>query len=176
VLRSRGISEGILYVYNPLPKVTEDTLLDAAGLTGLFQGSRRSPFEWIWKYGSGLQTETVEIKPGEFLPLRESEATEFERASNALEMGLCIVRVNDPAHAETKKQAVLALNRAIRFYHDGGQKQLIDQRKRHAYSEADMEEQKSRFYAYFLNRAKELAIREHLKAVQSPAKTGTKAA
>lgn len=176
MLRSRGISESIRYVYNPLPKLKEDTLLDAAGLTGLFQGSKRAPFEYVWKYGSGLQTETVELQPGEFLPLRESEAKEFERATNALEMGLCIVTVADANNAETKRAAVLALNRAIRFYFEGGQKQLIHQRKVHSYSEQDMEEQKARYYPYYLNRQKELAIREHLKAFQAATKPTGKAA
>lgn len=166
-LRSRGISEQIRYVYNPLPKVSETALLAASGLDQLYDGGTRSPFTFTWKYGSGLQSESVDIGPGEFLPLRASEALEFERATNALELGLCVVTNPDPSNAETKRLALQALSRAVRFYNDGGQKQLIDQRKRHSYSEADMEEQKSRFYPYVLNRAKELAIKDHIKQLTS---------
>lgn len=175
MIRSRGISEPIRFVYNPLPKIAEAELLKSAGLDELMQPSKRSPFEFVWKYGAGLQTETVEIQPGDFLPLRESEAREFERATNALEMGLCVVPVADANNAETKKIALQALNRAVRFYYDGGYKQLLEQRKRHSYSETEMLEQKARYHPYYLNRAKELAIKDHIEKLKA-AKTSGKVA
>lgn len=172
MIRSRGISERVLFAYNPLPKINEAELLKAAGLDDLLQASKRAPFEFIWKYGSGLQTETVELQPGDFLPLRESEAREFERATNALELGLCVVSVADPNNAETKKLATQALNRAVRFYYDAGYKQLLEQRKRHSYTEAEMVEQKSRYFPYYINRAKELAIKDHIEKLKAAKTTG----
>lgn len=171
-MRSRGISEGIKWVYNALPNVTDAEILAGAGLDDLLQPSRLSPFEWVWRYGSGLQTETVEIAPGEFLPLRESEAQEFERATNALEMGLCIVNVNDPNHPETKKAALQALARASRFYFEGGQKQLLHQRKLHNYTEQDMLDQRTRFSAYYINKMKERVVQEHIAKLKAPAAKG----
>lgn len=175
MIRSRGISEKVVFAYNPLPKIREAELLESAGLSDLMQPSKRYPFEFVWKYGSGLQMETVELQPGDFLPLRESEAKEFERATNAFELGLCIVFVADANHADTKKLALQALSRAQRFYYDAGYKQLLEQRKRHSFTEAEMLEQRARYHPYYLNRAKELAIKEHIDRLKA-AKTSGKVA
>lgn len=172
MIRSRGISEKVLFAYNPLPKISEAKLLEEAGLDDLMQPSKRSPFEFIWKYGSGLQQETVELQPGDFLPLRESEAREFERATNALELGMCVVPVADANNTETKRLALQALNRAVKFYFDGGQRQLIQQRKVHNFTEQDMSDQRARFHPYYLNRAKENAIKDHIGALRAAKNTG----
>lgn len=168
MLRSRGISESIRYAYNPLPAVHELELLKAAHLDELLKPSRKSPFEFVWKYSTGLTMETVELQPGEFLPLRASEAQEFERATNATDLGMCVVSKPDPDNADTRKAAIAALTKAAQFYFDAGQKQIIHQRKRHNYTEQDMVEMRHQFWAYHLNRAKELAIRAELTRLRAP--------
>jgi hypothetical protein len=166
--RARGISESLRYVYNPLPNVGEASLLEEAGLSDLMTPSKRSPFLFAWKYGTGLESETVEIAPGEFLPLRESEAREFERCTNALELGLCVVSKADANDPATRKAALEALQRATRFYYDAGKRQLLEQRKRHNYTEQDMHEQRSRYHPYYLNAAKEKAIAAHMQQLKAP--------
>lgn len=164
--RTRGISEKIVYVYNPLPAVEEVRLLEAAGLAELFEPATESPFRFTWKYGTGLQGESVDIYPGEFLPLRESEATEFMQSSNVSDLGLCVVNTNNPDVPAVRKAAIKALQDAAKYYLEGGTKQLLQQKKRHSYSEAEMEDMRAQYYPYHLNKAKEAAIRARIVELQ----------
>lgn len=168
--RSRGISEKIVYVYSPLPTVGEAPLLEAAGLAELFEPSVESPFRFTWTYGTGLVRESVDIFPGEFLPLRESEATEFMNSGNVGDLGLCVVPINNPDAPAVRKIAIKALQDAAKFYLEGGTKQLLQQKKRHSYSEAEMEDMRATYYAYHLNKAKEAAIRARIVELQQKPK------
>ena len=161
-MRRRGISEKVLYAYNPLPNVSEADLFELDDLGEFFEPSSRSPFEFTWKYGSGLELETVHLVPGEMLPLRESEATEFMRATNAHELGLCILDSADPNTASNRKAVREALLAAAKYYQSRGATQLLKQKKVHNYTDADMRDMRATLHAYYLNKAKEKAIRDHI--------------
>lgn len=167
MLRSRGISERVVYAYNPLPAVSEAKLLEAAKLDDLIAPSKQSPFRFTWKYGSGLTMESVDLLPGDFLALRESEARELMNSTNAAELGICIVPVNDVTNADTRKLVIAALAKAAQFYFDRGRKQLMNLRKKHAYTEQDMDDVRHQFHPYVLNQAKEQVIRQYLETLKA---------
>lgn len=163
MIRSRGISEKIVYVYNPLPDISETELFERNGLDDVLEPSHNvKPFNMTWQYGTGNEREVVQIDPGDFLALRESEAKEFLNGSNYADMGMCVVEntnLNDP---ETKRTATAALKKAANFYYDRGTRQLGNQRKRHNYTEQDMKDMRPQLHAYFINQAKEAEIRKLL--------------
>lgn len=170
MIRARGISEKIVYAYNPLPNVKDQELLDMAGLSELFTAATRSPFAFTWKYSSGLTGETIELLPGDFIPLRSSEAREFLQSTNAQELGMCVVETATLDDKRTRELAIAALQKALTFYHEGGTKQLINQRKRHSYSEAEMAEQRGFYHPYYLNQAKEQVVRARIAELKAPRK------
>ncbi len=170
-IRARGISEKVRYAYNPLPSGSVDKFLAAAGYSDLERGATVDAFLHTWKYGMGLQVESVDLAPGDFIPLRESEGREFIRSTNTEELGLCVVEHADAEHPATKKAAIDALRKAARFYADAGRKALVSFRKRHSYTEQDMADMRQSFSAYYVNIAKEQAINAKLEKLTGKAGT-----
>jgi hypothetical protein len=145
----KGISEKIQYVHNPLPNVTEEDLLAKTDLD-LIRASTRPFFEFRWKYGAGLENEFVVVSPGEFLPLRASEARDFLREFS--EMGGVIVEDKDDADA-VRKATDKGLQAAFKFWSDRGSKRVAEYRKRHGISKDDLEDHMYDLWVYFRNQA-----------------------
>lgn len=161
-MRLRGISEKIVYAYNPLPDVTEAQLFELDKLHELFEPSTISPFVHTWKYGSGLALEIIHLNPGDMVPLRESEAEEFLRTSNVSDLGLCVINGTDPNTPANRKVVLAALMAAAKFYQSRGAAQLLKQKKVHNYTDADLHDMRATLHGYYLNKAKEKAIRDHI--------------
>ncbi len=176
LIRSRGISEKVVYAYNPLPAGTDDAFLRAAGYEDLALNATEPAFMFTWRYGTGLQLESVDLAPGDFLPLRESEAREFLNSTNTAELGLCVVEKADASDPKTRKAAVDALRKAERFYSDAGRKQLIALKKRHNYNDSDMVDLRYTYRAYYRNIAREQAIKVLIDQYKTPAPAKGRAA
>ena len=167
-LRARGISEKVVFAYNPLPDVGEDELFKADRLNELFEPGIVSPFSFTWKYGGGLQQETVHLRPGDFLPLRESEAAEFIQSTNATELGLVVLPDQNITTPKNRKLILAALMNAAKFYNQHGAAQIMKQRKVHNYTEEDIFDLRAQYHSYFINKAKELAIRAEIERLRKP--------
>lgn len=163
-MRKRGLSETIVWAYNPLPPVTEAELLLAAELESIVPDDARLPFAMDWQFAGGLEREDVTINPGEFLALRESESTEIER--ELAEKGLVIVRDREN-RGEVLAAAARGLRTAATFWRERGATKLSDYRKRHGASEQEMQDRKYELWAYHMNAAKAAAVEAHRKAVDT---------
>lgn len=160
MIRSRGISEKIVYIYNPLPDMTETELFEKHGLDDVLEPAYNvKPFDEMWQYGTGNERETVQINPGDFLALRESEAKEFLNGSNFGDRGLCVVEEANPNAPETRRAATAALKKAADFYYRCGRKQIMVQKKKNNYTESDLKDMRNQLHAFFINQAKEAEIR-----------------
>lgn len=163
MIRSRGISEKIVYVYNPLPDMSETELFENHGLKDVLEPAYNvKPFDVTWQYGTGNERETVQIGPGDFLALRESEAKEFMNGTNFGDMGLCVVEDTNLNNPVVKRAATAALKKAADFYYRCGKKQIMVQRKRNNYTDADLKDIRNQLHAFFINEAKEAEIRKLL--------------
>jgi hypothetical protein len=157
--RVRGISEKIVYAFNPLPDVSDASLYKAAKLP-LIEPAKISPFVVTWKYGGTLEDETVHLQPGDFLGLRESEGQEFLRDKS--EVG-CVL-VDDPTDEEQVKEARRkGLIVAQKFYAERGHKRIFEWRKNHGVSKDEMEDHRYDLWVYYYNQAKADLIAKELK-------------
>lgn len=174
--RPRGISEKVVFAYNPLPAGTDDDFLRAAGFEELVANATEPAFLFTWRYGSGLHLESVDLPPGEFLPLRVSEAREFLQSTNTADLGLCVVETANADDPKTRKAALEALRKAERFYAEAGRKQLLALKKRHNYNDQDMIDLRQTYRAYYRNIARELAIKTLIDSRKAPAASKGRAA
>lgn len=148
-VRKRGLSEKMVYLYNPLPDISEAELLKEAKLD-LIEPSADPIFEFFWKWGGGLERERVHIKPGEYLPVRESEATEALREFEPT--GL--VAIEDPAdHELVAERAKAGLRRAIKHYDERSRPVLQRYRRERGVSEDDLFEMRHDLWPYYRNMA-----------------------
>ena len=86
-VQRRGFTESSYVVCNPLPTLTDEEILKDAGLPKS-EPKPLSPFRLIFKYGSGAETETLALQPGDEMIFRESDAKTFQRVLK--EEGGCI--------------------------------------------------------------------------------------
>lgn len=159
----RGISEKTLYVYNPLPQVTDHDLLIDSGLDMIMEPGKRSPFRAQWDYGAGHERETIYIEPGEFFAMRESDAKEFVSSANHTELGYVVVNTPNADDPEVKKAAITGLRKALAFYRDRGDKRIITMRKVHGLSEDEINEQRADYWCYFYSAAQARAIQHEIE-------------
>ena len=167
-MAKRGISEKVNHIYNPLPDVSDEEILERAGLD-LIEPAKRSQWICDWKYSAGQDGEWIHLGPGEFLMLRESEVRDFMRENR--EMGMVVV--DDPTDPESVRKATLAgLTAALKFFRDRGKVRLLDVRKTHGFTQEEMEENKHDHWAYYYNQAKADIISDVLKDLRKKQKSG----
>lgn len=157
--RKRGLREPIVYLYNPLPKTTEEALLEDAGLE-LIEPSGRDPFEVEWTYGTGFERETIRIPAGEFFPLRQSEAKEALRQLK--ELGVVQVHTDDSEDPDVRIEAATGLKRAASYWSERGYRRVADFRKAKGIGKEELEEYTYDLWPYFLGEAKAKAARKAL--------------
>jgi hypothetical protein len=161
----RGITEKTVFVYNPLPNVSEQDLIVAIGLDGLVEPSTRSPFALTWQWSGGLQKEVIILNPGDRQPMRESDALACMKELR--EQGAVVHDLN--ADEKTvKRLSIDACLVAIRFWNDRGQPRLLEQRQKHGYTTEDMESRRYEYRHYHLAAARKAAIEEHVKTLRAP--------
>lgn len=161
--RTRGISEQIVWLYNPCPDITERELLERAKLENI-EASDLSPFEIRWKYGGVLETEWLVLRPGEQHGVRKSEAAEFMEEFG--EQGMVTLSAH-PDVEEARTKAVKGLQQALKFWKDRGGKRAMEYRKKNALSRDDMEEYRYDLWAYYLNEEKAKAIEAEIRRLQN---------
>jgi hypothetical protein len=160
--RKRGITERLMHVINPLPDVGEAVLLERAGLD-MLEPSKLSPFVYNWKYSGGLETEIVQLNPGDHVALRESEVKEF--MAEFKDLGAIAVPAD--CDEETREKAVLkGLQTAHRHYHNVGGRRIVELKKGRGYSKEDLEDHKYDHWVYHLNAARADVIAEQIKALR----------
>jgi hypothetical protein len=168
--RTRGISEKVFHIYNPLPDVDDQEILDRAGLE-LMEPAKKSQFTCHWQYSGGAEQEWIHLNPGEFLLLRESEVKEFMKENR--EHGMVVV--DDPSDPESIKAAsIKGLTAALKFFKDRGKVRLVDVRKTHGFTKEEMEENKHDHWAYYYNQAKADIIADVLKGLRAKPKAKVK--
>lgn len=160
--RTRGISEKIVWLYNPCPKVSTEELLKRADLENQ-EASILSPFEIRWRYGGTGETEWVILNPGDLHGVRSSEAEEFN--AEFKEQGMVVLP--DRASAdEARKLAIEGLKLGLRFWKDRGAKRAMEYRKKNALSREDMDEYRYDLWSYYLNEEKARACEAEIKRLQ----------
>lgn len=168
-VQKRGITEKSLFVFNPLPALTDAEVLEKAKLDDLARAAGRSPFIIEWQYSAGHEREDLVLRPGQRAALRESDAAACMR-DNA-ERGL-VTHELDATPEQIEKAAAEGLKRAITFYVDRGAKRLQELRKRHSLTAEEMEERRHDFWSFHYNQAAADLLRAHLaKATKAASKT-----
>lgn len=172
----RGLSQRIVWAYNPLPDVKDEEVLARAGMD-IATPSVESPFRLHWQYSGGLEREDIFLNPGEAHPLRESESREIYR--DMYTMGLVLLERND---AEERREKTLeGLRRALTYWRDRGAVKIQDFRKLHGIGEAETQDHKYELlYPAFIAKAKTEIIEETIRALTAPparpAKSATQSA
>ena len=162
----RGISETLYYVYNPLPDIDEAEVLERAKLDGI-EPKAVHPFGVLWQYGGTLEQEKVSLKPGEFFPLRKSEADAFLK-----EFGpLGIVAVEDPHNPDEVRKATLSgLNKALEYWRARGNKRITEYRKTHGIGADELEDFRYDLWAYYYNQARADIIKDKITDIRTAPK------
>ena len=159
----RGLRETMVHIHNPLPNISDVELLKRADLE-LIEGSDRPfLFSWTWKYDTGVNFEQLRVLPGEFSPVRKSEALSF--IAEFGEQGA--VMVEDPEDAEEVLKAKLkGLNAARKFWLDRGTRRAQAYRKVQGIGKEELEEQKSDLWPYWRNQAAAEVCEEEMKRLK----------
>lgn len=174
----RGFREKIVYVHNPHPKVSDESLLKAAKLD-LFEPKGQDPFHVVWKYASGLEAESVPMPSGSFTAMRESEAKDLLTSMRSA--GIVIVEDSKDV-AEVRKAALAGLRISLQFFTDRGARQakkLMRERQPPVTHPDEQHELRHDYWPYWYNQAKADAIAAEIKrltALKPPAKAEEKAA
>lgn len=126
-----GFSQRTVYAHNPLPPVDAEEVLERGGVPDTNQ-RKGVDFGLTWVYSGGEDRESIAMKPGDFYPLRESEAREFLRDMS--EQGGVIVdlpngEIPTATHPEVKRQARIGLERARSFYTYRGKSKITEFRR-----------------------------------------------
>jgi len=167
-MRKRGISEKLVYIYNPLPAVSEKDLIDQTDLE-MLEASEKNFFQFRWKYGAADEYEFVIVEPKEMLALRQSEAPEFMR--EFAELGAVVLE--DPSdELEVARIALNGLRKAQKYWADRGTKRVMEYRKTHGIGRDELEDHKYDLWVYFRNQAAADAVEAEMKAVRSAAAKG----
>lgn len=162
-----GLSEKLVYVFNPLPNVDPKDLYQKAGIAELMDVPKVSPFAISWTYGVGHEKETVHFLPKSFVPLRPKEAVNCIGINDHTDMGLVIVE--DPNDvAEVTKAARRGVQKAYEFYNRDGVRRLNEMRRRHQFDKEEWEEARYQFWCYWLNAAKAEVLRAELSRLRNP--------
>jgi hypothetical protein len=160
--RRLGLTQKIVYIYAPHPKVSEASLLKAATLD-LVEPSVLDPFEFTWKYSFGEECEYLIVRSQTFTPIRENESREFLR--EAAELGFVIVKdLNN--EEEILKQSRAGLMKALAYWRERGNRKIADFRKARGLAKDEMEDYKYDYWPYFLAQAKAEAIQKELKRLE----------
>ena len=157
----RGLRESIVYAHNPLPSVTKAEILELAELPLLETGDDIE-FTVKFRYGTGLDREDVELEPGCFFQLRETEASAV--AKNLSELGIVMMteeQRNDPQKCSDLQRA--GLLRALTFWRDRGQTKIDDYRRRHAIDRNELDEHRYTIWPYYVAEVKRKLIEDALR-------------
>lgn len=163
----RGFNEAIVFAYSPLPAVSDAEILKMAGLDGVFEPAKVSPFNFSWKHAAGHDAEVIELNPGDFIPMRESEARTFIQSGNNVELGLVIVKDKNDTK-EIRDASIKGLRAAIKFYRQHGKAKQMTMKKRHSLSDQELSEQRADYYPHFINEAKEKVCQAKLDELLKP--------
>ena len=165
----RGIRDRSYYACNLLPTgVTDADILKAAGLDHA-EPNNINPFRLVWKYGTGVDSETILLNPGDKVLLRETEAKAFLR--DKAEEGGCL-HASDAEKADIKKEQVAALKRAYKFYKDRGKFLATTMLRERNIDSASWDDYKESYWPYYVNEAKSQAVDAYLKEIQVPPSRG----
>lgn len=134
----RGLSERVVWAWNPLPNVSHKDVLARAQLP-LVAPTERCPFAMHWQYGFGSEREDIYLDPGAAHPLRESEAREILHSLR--DQGLVLLEHEDDA-SERRRTIRAGLATAHGFWRDRGARRIHEIRARHGFNDDEMEAQR----------------------------------
>jgi len=160
----RGLREQVVYVHNPLPRVTDRELLDRAKLDYVDGADAPQLFSWLWKYDAGVNHETLRLGPGEFQPLRETEARQFLK--EFAEAGAVSVEDQDDAE-EISKAKLKGLAAAKKFWNVRGTVNAQTYRKRQGIGKDELEENKGDIWPWYRNQEAVVVCDEEMKRIKA---------
>lgn len=152
----RGLREKILYATNPFPVPppgvtwSEHYFAELCGIYVQRAARRGSSLATVWTYGQGAESEILELREGQMIELRESEARSFAKEKS--ELGY--VLIEDPSNLElVKMRKEEGISRAIEFYTNGlrGADKLIELAAIHSLNEMQMAQSKREHWIYHVN-------------------------
>lgn len=159
-----GMTETTVCIHNPLPVVSEEHLLELAGLNdGAIVPATRSPFILEWRYSGGREREFIDLQPGETKQIRRIGAEMFVKAN--AEQGAVMFVPGTPLD-DVLRLSIAGVQKAIKFWNERGAPRISAYRKLHGLSKEELEEQKHDVWAYFVAAAKVKALEDHLKALR----------
>lgn len=159
----RGLTQTLVNIYSPHPKVSEEKLLKEAGL-GLVTPSERDPFEFMWKYGAGAEREVLVIQAGSRTPIREEEAKMFLKEAD--ELGFVTVPLS-PSDKDIRDASIRGLQKAVAYWRSRGNTKIAEFRRTRGIGREEMEDFRYDYWPYYLAQAKAEACEAELRRVKS---------
>lgn len=154
-----------VFVYNPLPAITDEAVLRRAGLLELTVPAERLPLIREWQYSAGSERENLVLNPGQRVALQEMYAVWLLKELR--EQGV-VSHEMDADETAIRKAALEGFQKAIRFHAERGAKRLTDIRKRLGYSLEEMIEHKHEHYSFYHNQAIADMLREEMVKLATP--------
>lgn len=159
-----GMTESTVCIHNPMPDVSEESLLELAGLNdGAIVPANRSPFIIEWRYSGGREREFIDLTPGETKQIRRLGAEMFVKAN--AEQGAVMFDPDAPRD-EVLRLSIAGVQKAMKFWHERGAPRISAYRKLHGLSNEELDDQKHDVWAYFVAAAKVKVLENHLKTLR----------
>lgn len=164
-----GLNEKHYFIYNPNPVVTDEELLEAAGLSD-FEPKVKDPFhvQWIWG-GTAADRDVLQLPSKTFADVTLTATHAATLLKDCGDLGIVLIE-DKTDEREILEKSRDGLQKAYRFWSWRGNERLVGFRQKHGLSREEMEDARHELWAYHYNQAKADRVKEELDRVRAALK------